>query len=511
MSLKKNIIANYISQIYVAAIGILILPLYIKYMGAEAYGLVGFFTMLQAWFALLDLGLTPTIGRETARYRGGSMTALQYRQLLRALSLIFLGIAVVGGLLLWLLAGPIAEKWLNVKELAMEEVVLAVKIMAVSVAMRWMGGLYRGVVAGSEKLVWLSAFNVLISTLRFVAVFASMKVYGFTPRVFFLHQLFVAMLELIVLYLMGNSLLPSKNQFAQAIGWSFEPIRPVLKFAITIAFTSSTWILVTQADKLIISGILPLGEYGFFTLAVMLAAGIMILSNPVSTVVMPRMARLQAEGKYEEMIQTYRSATQLVSVVAGSASIVIAFFAEQLLYAWTGDFEIADNAAQVLRLYVLGYGVLAIAAFPYYLQYALGNLRYHLIGNLITALTLIPSIVWAATYYGAEGAGWAWLSINTLYLLTWVGYVHHKLVPGLHLRWLLHDALQIYIPVSLIMCFLWLYFPEFESRLLTIATLAGLGFVALIVGVVASEVFQQKVLKRHCYRFFSKKVKSKAS
>ena len=31
-------------------------PLYIKYMGAEAYGLVGFFTMLQAWFGLLDMG-----------------------------------------------------------------------------------------------------------------------------------------------------------------------------------------------------------------------------------------------------------------------------------------------------------------------------------------------------------------------------------------------------------------------------------------------------------------------
>ena len=32
MSLKKNILANYCSQIYVTVIGIAILPLYIKYM-----------------------------------------------------------------------------------------------------------------------------------------------------------------------------------------------------------------------------------------------------------------------------------------------------------------------------------------------------------------------------------------------------------------------------------------------------------------------------------------------
>lgn len=42
MAMRKNIIANYASQLYSDGIGILILPLYIKYMGAEAYGLVGF-------------------------------------------------------------------------------------------------------------------------------------------------------------------------------------------------------------------------------------------------------------------------------------------------------------------------------------------------------------------------------------------------------------------------------------------------------------------------------------
>ena len=40
MSLRRNIVANYLSQIYVTIIGIALVPLYIKHMGAEAYGLV---------------------------------------------------------------------------------------------------------------------------------------------------------------------------------------------------------------------------------------------------------------------------------------------------------------------------------------------------------------------------------------------------------------------------------------------------------------------------------------
>ena len=48
MSLKANIGANYASQLYTTLIGIVLVPLYVKTMGGEAYGLVGFFAMLQA-------------------------------------------------------------------------------------------------------------------------------------------------------------------------------------------------------------------------------------------------------------------------------------------------------------------------------------------------------------------------------------------------------------------------------------------------------------------------------
>ena len=112
MSFRRNILASYASQIYVTLVGIFILPLYLRYMGAEAYGLVGLFTMLQAWFNLLDMGLTPTVARETARFRGGATDALSYRRLLRALQL-FLAVALLGGGAMFVCSGFIAEGWLK--------------------------------------------------------------------------------------------------------------------------------------------------------------------------------------------------------------------------------------------------------------------------------------------------------------------------------------------------------------------------------------------------------------
>ena len=76
--------------------GLAFIPLYIRFLGIEAYGLIGLFALLQAWLSLLDMGLTPTLGREMARFTGGSRSAESIRDLLRSIEFIALAIALVG-------------------------------------------------------------------------------------------------------------------------------------------------------------------------------------------------------------------------------------------------------------------------------------------------------------------------------------------------------------------------------------------------------------------------------
>lgn len=498
MSLKKNIVSGYVSQIYVALIGVLILPLYIRYMGAEAYGLIGFFTMLQAWFSLLDMGLTPTIGRETARYRAGAIGGIEFRRLFRVLSCIFYGIALVGGGALFMFSAEISALWLKPVSLSINDIQTALQIMAITIALRWIGGLYRGVISGSERIMWLSGFNVIIATLRFAVVLPVMWLYGATPYVFFWFQLLVSMIEVIGLFQKSRRLLPTLG--GERIGWSMEPIKPVLKFSLTIAFTSAVWIMVTQSDKLILSNVLPLAEYGHFTLAVLVASGIMVISSPISLAIMPRMAKLHTENATIEMVKVYRDATQIVSVISGAAAITIFFCSEILVYLWTGDAQLAHDVAPVLSLYALGNGILSIGAFPYYLQYAKGNLKYHLFGNLGLLLFLIPLIVVAAREYGAVGAGAVWVAMNLVYLFVWVAYVHHKLEPGLHLRWIFGDVLVVVCPAILAGA-LFRYAPLEVFHLSSdgFIYLAVFGLIVLVMSMVGSSyvraIFMNKLAR----------------
>jgi O-antigen/teichoic acid export membrane protein len=210
---------------------------------------------------------------------------------------------------------------------------------------------------------------------------------------------------------------------------------------------------------------------------------------------MPRMARLHAEHKEEELIKLYRQATQLVVVIAGSAAITISIFAEQLLFAWTGDPTITKNASNILQLYAIGNAFLIVSGFPYALQYARGNIKYHNIGSALTIGIMIPSIIYFSTIYGANGAAWTWLLFHLFGVLLWSAYVHSKLEPGLHTKWIFLDVLVVVIPAALSVELLSWLFQTNGSRmhsasLVISASVVALGFSLAFARSVRQIIFQ---------------------
>ena len=164
-SLKKNVVANYTSQIYSTLVSILFFPLYLKYLGAESYGLIGFFAMMQVWFALLDFGLSPLISRETTRYKSGALKQSEYYSLLKSLAFVFFIIGLIGYLSIYFLSAFISRDWFELELLSTEVVSNSIQIMGGVVVFRWLSGLLRGILIGNEKFVSLALINItLVST-----------------------------------------------------------------------------------------------------------------------------------------------------------------------------------------------------------------------------------------------------------------------------------------------------------------------------------------------------------
>jgi O-antigen/teichoic acid export membrane protein len=252
---KKKIGANLVAQLYMAGAGILVTPIYLKVMGAEAYGLIGVFTLIQALFNILDLGLSPTLARETARARGGECLKTEYFNILYAIKKIFIITSIFGCSALILASDFFANNWLKIYSLDKIEVQQALMAIAICVSLRWISALYRATITGFEEFEWLSYWNIIITTLRFLISIPILYFSEGSFLVFFIYQIIVAFVEVLglaiksgqfVLFYLGENLDTSNLKSIQAI-------RPLLGFAGGVAFTSIIWALITQTDKIVLS------------------------------------------------------------------------------------------------------------------------------------------------------------------------------------------------------------------------------------------------------------------
>lgn len=389
-------------------------------------------------------------------------------------------------------ADAISTGWLKVQTLPLIEVQQAISLMGLIIALRWISGLYRSAINGFERLIWLGGFNILIATFRFVLIIPIFIFFGASLTIFFSYQLFLAVVEIFILIIKTYRLLPSVDSKA-IIAWEWKPLKKVLNFSLTIGFTGVVWLMVTQTDKLILSKLLTLTDYAYFTVSVLVAAGVMTVSAPLSAALVPRLTKLSAEHDDVRLIQIYRDATQLIAVFAIPVALVLAFFSEQLLWVWSTDIDLARKAAPVLTLYALGNGILALGAFPFYLQVAKGDLKLHMIGNALFLTFLIPSLILATLNYGMLGAGYTWMILNIIYFVLWIPKVHNHFLIGLHTKWLLQDIIPIAVSAMVAVFLLFKFLPLSVDRFSLFAELLIIGIILVVFSSMASSFIRRQL------------------
>ena len=150
MSVNRKVIANYLASGWAALIGLASIPLYIRYLGIEAFGLIGFFATLQAWFLLLDMGLSQSISREMARFSVGAVPGRAIRDLLKSVAAVYAGVAVAIAVLIYGLSDVIAAYFLKADSLSRDEIAQAILLMGLVLSFQWMGTLYRSALLGLQ-------------------------------------------------------------------------------------------------------------------------------------------------------------------------------------------------------------------------------------------------------------------------------------------------------------------------------------------------------------------------
>ena len=435
MSLGRNYLASLANAAWSAVIGLAVVPLYLRYLGIESYGLIGFFMTVQALLQFLDMGLAPTINREVARY-SASGSLKEAGKLLHTLAIVYWGIAVVIALSIAALAQVIAAHWLHPKHLSQQAIEHAVMLMGLVVACRWPIGLYQGALMGAQRIILSSGISMVMVTIGNVGAVAVLALVSPTIEGFFIWQACVGLVYAIAIRSAAWKIIGKTNE----IKFEFDKLKSVWRFTAGMSAIGVTSLLFTQLDKVILSKMLGLDEFGHYMLAMIIVSGLNIFIGPVYTVMYPRFSALVARGDTAKLTDLYRLGTRMLATLLFPIAMLLAVFAEELVRVWTGNPDVATSVAPIVTLLAMGSALNGVMYFPYALQLAYGMTGIPLSINIVLMCFLVPMIIYLAQAYGALGGAMAWLTSEVAYLILGPWLTHRYLLKGLASRWLLQDV-----------------------------------------------------------------------
>jgi O-antigen/teichoic acid export membrane protein len=435
--LKINIVANFAGNAWQSLMGLVFIPLYIKYLGIESWGLIGIFATLQVIFGLLDMGLSSTLNREMARLSALPDKEQEMRDLVRTLEIIYWCIAAIVGICVVALSPFIVNHWINIGQLSVKTVEQALLIMGLVMALQMPIGFYGGGLMGLQKQVLLNKINIFMSTLRGAGAVLILKFISPTIGAYFLWQIFISIINVLIL---GRNLWVTLPVGERKAYFQKKLLVGVGKFAAGMSGITILAVILTQMDKVILSKMLSLEMFGYYTLASTVAMSLTRLTSPVMSAIYPKLTQLISIKDEVGLKELYHKSCQLMSVLIFPFVATLVLFSHEILAMWTQNPTTTENSYLLVSILTCGTGIYGVMVLPYTLQLASGWTSLSIYKNLIAVALLVPLIIFLTNHFGTTGAATVWLILNLGYFFFEIPMVHRRLLRTEKWRWYMSDV-----------------------------------------------------------------------
>ncbi len=418
MSLKKNIFANYIGSGAVALAPILALPWYLEALGPQQFGLISFVVTLQAVLGLLDAGMSQALIREFAlSFSRTDGQRHSTAELLFGFERIYWGFAIGSGCVAWLLADGIASHWLNLGDLPVADGKIAIYGAAAIFAVQFPGSVYRSLLVGAQAQVALNGTMLGGALLRHVGgVFVVMHWPVLSS--YLIWNALLALLETLVRAGLAWRTVGVKRH---QVGWNKAEL--LLVWSMVAGMSGATWLgaLTVQVDKIVLSRMAPVEQFGYYTLASTAAMGVLQLIYPLLQGILPRAVQMRNDpGALRRL--SYKLAL-LIGLMTVLAALVFSIGGKWLLGIWLRSPQVVVAVYPLLSILLVGTALNAFYIVGYINWIVHEKIRRIFQVNalsLVLSVLLIPLLV---SWKGTIGATFGWLAINLIGLILSLGWL----------------------------------------------------------------------------------------
>jgi len=405
--LVRNIGYNVAGQLTLVVLGFVSARYVFAHLGRDVLGILYFALLVNTVVvAVLELGITTTTVKEVSANVGKDPAYV--RRIVRSGALFYWAGYAVAAVAVAALAPWLVEHWIELETISPADAVELLRVLGISALLALPQAFYVSVLRGVQRMGIPNAVDVVTSVVQQLGIIA---IISMTRDVHLVAWWIASVYALrIVIYLGVTASLFDRGAIVPAL--DLEVIRRNRRFAIQMIAVSAFAMLHTQADKLMISTLLPVSGIGIYGLLYGTVARGALLTSGVALAAFPALSDLAHRGDRDELARHYHRLQDLlcfglVPLFAGLAFTTFPVFRAVL------DAELAAGLVGPAILLALGFYLNGTLTIPYYVSLAMNRPDIAARQNLVALFTTLPVtlvLTWQLGFAGAAGA-WVWYQL----------------------------------------------------------------------------------------------------
>lgn len=104
------------------------------------------------------------------------------------------------------------------------------------------------------------------------------------------------------------------------------------------------------------------------------------------------------------------------------------FFSKELIWIWTGNIEIANNAHFYLPIIATSFTMISLTILPYNIAIANGYTKLNNVMGLISLFVTLPGYWFATKQFGGIGAAYVFCGVQTVSTLIYLYLINNKFI-----------------------------------------------------------------------------------
>ncbi len=424
MSIKRNTIWNLAGAGVPLIFASFCIPFVIGRIGVERFGVLTIVWVLIGYFSLFDFGLgralTQRISSALARDENQEIPDIAFNGIIFTLLT-----GLVGGLVLAVLAYPLAYHWLNISASLQADACNSFLWSTFGILLTTVSNGFRGVLEAYEDFRNANILKIALGIANFITPALSVILFG--------NDVGTMVIILVLFRLLVTFLYYLQVEKNVRVGWrqrkfSFYTIKDMLSFGAWMTVSNVISPIMVNFDRFFISNILGGAMVAFYTVPFEIIVRILILPMALTTTLFPRFAAT-LENDRQEVRRIYFNSLKLTALVLGLVCAMGILLARTGLSLWMGD-DFAEKSTLVCWVLLAGVLFNGIAMVPYSLIQANGNAKITAKLHLIELLFYAPLLIWMIHQFSIEGAAMAW-SLRVFADFCMLSYFSMRIIPSI--------------------------------------------------------------------------------